>query len=279
MKKIITAIVLVGLLITGCSDHKKSKDITKITKAEFTRTNLLPEEAKILLNEGIQKIQSGKINDAILDFQDLTKLYPKLIVAHYNLGLAYAKNNQLNEAIASWEEVVSIDQNYADAYYNLGQAYKMTKDNRKAVENLVRYTILRPSDPQISFIKDEIAKMKEPNIGTGVVGRISITDKVDFKNNIALSVKDFLNPAIPVIYTCIEIVSAPKDTNIEANWYYRAIDNQKIPVNKMKFKIEGSKNVLLSLKKPKTEWPSGKYEFVILVNGKENTIVPYNINN
>ena len=275
MKKIIVCVFVISLFISGCSSkHNKGE---KISESISTRQGSLNKEANFLLNDGAKKLNSGNVNGAINDFRDLTKLYPNVEIGYYNLGLAYAKNDQVNEAIDAWEEFKSRDSNYADVYYNLGQAYKKVKKNRKAVENLSKYLSLRPKDPQANAIKKDISKLTEPTSGKGIIGRVSITDKVDLKNNIALKAKSLLEPSTQVIYSCIEFVSAPENTNIETRWYYRATDNKRIPVNSLKFNISGSKNVLISLKRPKTYWPKGKYEFVILLNKKENIIAPFNI--
>ncbi|MFH0703016.1 MAG: tetratricopeptide repeat protein [bacterium] len=282
MKKIIfISLLLSSFFLTGCLNKNKNKinpeNITKTEHVKIFKTNLLPKEAKILLNEGIKKLQSNNIKDAILAFRDLTGLYPKLAVAHYNLGLAYAKNNQLNNAVDSWEKAVIIDENYADAYFNLGIAYRIINNNKKAVENLTKYILLCPDDKNNILIKEEISKLREPVIGKGIIGRISITDKIDVKNNIALSAESFFKPNTPFIYVCIELVNAPKNTQIDANWHYKTLDNQSMLVNSLKFKTQESKNILLSLKKPETNWPIGKYNFELLINNKENTIVPFYI--
>jgi hypothetical protein len=112
-------------------------------------------------------------------------------------------------------------------------------------------------------------------VGKGIIGRVSMTDKVDFKNNIPLNIEVFFDSSIPVIYSCIELVNGTKSKDIEVNWYYILQNNERLPVNSIKFSGQGSKNVVISLKKPYTEWPIGKYEQVISVNGVENTTVPF----
>jgi len=268
MKKIAISLILITILFSGCSFGRNNS--SRVVQND----NVISSDAKFILDKSTEEIRLGEIKEAIKDLQVLTGLYPKLAIGYYNLGLAYIKNNQLNEAIKAWEETTRIDSKYADAYFNLGKAYKSI-NKKKARDNYLKYLLLRPNDPYINTIKDEISKLKKPSIGKGIIGRISTTDEVDFKNNIALTVKDFFKPNTPFIYSCIELVNATKDQIIEVNWFYIMQNNEKIPVNSIKFSGQGSKNVVVSLKKPYTGWPIGKYEEVIFVNGTENTVIPF----
>jgi len=268
MKKIAINLILIAVLFSGCSFGRTNHP--KVVK----NTDTISTDAKFILDKSVEEIRTGETVEAIKDLQVLTGLYPKLAIGYYNLGLAYVKNNQTNEAIKAWEETIKIDNKYADAYFNLGKAYKNI-NRKKARENLLKYLLLRPNDPYMNTIKDEISRLKEPSVGKGIIGRISVTDKVDFKNNIALSVKDYFNSGTPLIYSCIELINATDDKDIEVNWYYIMENNEKFPVNSVKFSGQGSKNVVVSLKKPYTGWPIGKYEEVILVDGVENTAVPF----
>lgn len=276
MKKFFTAILFVSILLTGCV-FGHNENITPNTIGKFRRFSSLSANERKLLNSGIKKLQSEDVTGAIIDFQNLTNLHPNLAIAHYNLGLAYSKNNQLPQAINCWEKSVSIDNKYADAYYNLGLAYKILHNNKKAAENLTGYILLNPEDNNIHQIKNEIINLNELYAGNGIIGRISISDKSDPKNNVVLDAKNLFNPDTPTIYTSIEVISAPENTEMEVNWYYITDEGQKFPVNLAKLRATGSENLLLSISKPETGWPAGKYEIDIFVNNNINTIVPFSI--
>jgi len=263
MKKTVISLVLLTILFSGCSFDRKNSTTVK------SYNHNIPYKAKILLDKAVNEIRYGETSTAISDLKDLTTSYPGLAIGYYNLGLAYINNKQTNEAIKAWEETIKIDNKYSDAYFNLGKAYKSI-NKTKARYNLIKYITLRPDDPYIRTIKDEISKLSEPVVGKGVIGSVSTTDEVDFKNNIALSVKDFFKPETPAIYSCIELINTSKDKDIQVNWFYILPDNEKLPVNSVHFSEQGSKNVIVSLKKPYKIWPAGIYEEVILVNGVEN---------
>jgi hypothetical protein len=44
-----------------------------------------------------------------------------------------------------------------------------------------------------------------------------------------------------------------------------------------KFNIEGSNQVLISLNKPKENWPMGEYELNIIVDDNPNITIPFDI--
>ena len=54
-------------------------------------------------------------------------------------------------------------------------------------------------------------------------------------------------------------------------------DRQKLPVNMVKFEVNGAKNVLLELTRPNTNWPVGNYELDIIMDNNVNAVVPFSI--
>jgi Flp pilus assembly protein TadD len=60
--------------------------------------NTNSKAATDFLNQGLQAIQSVKIEDAITAFREAIKLDPKLAAAHYNLGLALRQSGKLQPA-------------------------------------------------------------------------------------------------------------------------------------------------------------------------------------
>ncbi|OGH96142.1 MAG: hypothetical protein A2104_10035 [Candidatus Melainabacteria bacterium GWF2_32_7] len=267
MEKIFIYSFLFLFLLTGCSVGQNSS----------TGSSRISKNAQTLLNKGIDEVESGDIKEATDSFNQLVNKYPDFAVGYYNLGLVYAQSNELYKAINSWEQAVILDNSYADAYYNLGLAYKSMHNNKKAIENFSNYIALRPNDAGIDLVKKELIELQEPYQGKGIIGRVSLSDNADFKNKIVLSPKNFFKPDTACIYAAIEIANAPKNTDLKVIWYYLTSDNQKVPVNLLKFVLEDSKNVLLSLNKPEEDWPIGKYELDIIVNGKINDIIPFEV--
>ncbi|EKE02285.1 MAG: hypothetical protein ACD_20C00402G0015 [uncultured bacterium] len=276
MKKILITSILCIFILTGCMLNQGSRDANN-SRTGFKKENKISQNAKVLLNKGIAQVKSGDNTNAIKSFNELINKYPDLAIGYYNLGLAYAENKNLNKAINSWEQAVLIDDSYADAYYNLGLAYKTLHNKKKAAESLANYISIRPDEPGNDQIRKELAALQEPYQGKGIIGLITLSDKADQKNKTVLNAKNFFNTNTNYIYAALQIADAARDTDVKVIWYYITSDNQKLPVNLLKFTIEGSKNVLLSLKRPEKGWPIGDYELDILVNGKINDIVPFEV--
>lgn len=277
-KKLIPLIIIISITfsLSGCHfNHPEAHKATNSRKLTHKNNPELSREAGILLDEGLNNLNNNNIPDAIDDFSDLAKLHPDLVESHYNLGLAYAKNNQMIDAIKAWETALKLDSTNPDIYYNLGQACKIAKNNQKASVYLTKYLLLRPNDSQKKLIMEEISKLKEPALGKGIIGRIFISDTYDPKIKTAVGNKGIFVPDTNIIYTSFELIQAPKDTDINVKWHYKAFENQRVPINSYDIKVNGTKNVVLSLSKPKTAWPAGEYEIEIFVNNKLNSLVPF----
>jgi tetratricopeptide (TPR) repeat protein len=276
MKKIslYTLIMIITLSLTPSLAIGQQTDLE--SKVKINQVN---PEAKKLLNEGITKYKNSDYDGALIDFKDLTKLYPEISEGYYNLGLAYSKKNMLKEATKSWEQTVQMDKNNADAYYNLAIAYRIMKDNKQTLDAFTKYLMLRPNSTKKQEIAKIMSELREPYIGNGIIGRIYLTDDVDLKERKPKNVKNVFKTATKNIFTSIETISAPQNTKLEAKWYFISFNNEKVPVNSIKVTATGSSNILIALTKPKINWPVGKYELQILVNGQKNTSVIFNMIN
>lgn len=276
MKKFFLYIFAVCICLVSLSAAATAEQSYISEKVQAGKIN---SEAKKLLNEGIDKYKNSDYDGAIVDFKDLTKLYPEIPEGYYNLGLAYSKKNMLKEAVKSWEQTVELDKSNADAYYNLGIANKMLKNKKQSLDAFTKYLMLRPNSTKRQEVAKLISELREPYIGSGIIGRIYLTDEVDLTTRKPKNVKNVFKTGTKNIFTSIETISAPDNTKLEAKWYYITFNNEKVPVNSIKANAKGSGNILIALTKPKINWPVGKYELQILVNNQKNTTVIFNIVN
>lgn len=239
--------------------------------------NRLDQESKNLLHKGISDMQANEYIKALDELNYFIRLNPKNPVGYYNIGIIYLKKNDYPNAIKFWEKALIVDPDYSDAYYNLGLAYKLRKNNRKAVENYAKFLIHNPDFKQKQKIVDEIQQIREPFVGKDFIGRISMTDTAIYEKNISFKNQSIFSKEVPVIYSCIEVVDAPNDSELEASWYYYVNDNP-ILVNSNSFKTHGSKNIIIKLTRPQNSWPTGEYEFQLSSGEKEIIKVPFYIN-
>lgn len=267
MKKfvLIAAVILFFIGIFAVSAYKNYSD--KKYGVSEKQDIYIPDKAKTILNSGIAHIKSKQTELAIKDFQHLTKLYPKLALGYYNLGLAYIQSNDVNNAINVWNEALKYDNKYQNVYYNLGLAYKIAGDKDKAVSNFAKYLLVQKSD-NANDVKKEISELRQPYYGEGSIGLVLFSDEVDKVKALIAKPKIVFTPESDIIYSTVEVSSLQENAQVRAVWSYSDFELENVNVNSSIVKLTGSKNILLSLKKPSEKWPTGTYTLSIFVNDK-----------
>jgi Flp pilus assembly protein TadD len=71
---------------------------------------------------GTARLEQGRIDEAIRQFQEAIRLKPDYAEAHNNLGAALDKQGQIDEAIRQFQEALRLKPDYAEAHNNLGAA-------------------------------------------------------------------------------------------------------------------------------------------------------------
>jgi Tfp pilus assembly protein PilF len=155
---------------TETADQAPEKEIDGPTSAAELPTNAESKaQAQTSYNKAVQAHLSGKLAEAISQYQNALTLNPEFSQAHCNLGLIYNQQHNyakaLSEfrkslainpkdaityngigaalraekdmvgAIKNWQTAVSLDPKLATAHYNLGTAYEIQKDMDRAMES------------------------------------------------------------------------------------------------------------------------------------------------
>jgi tetratricopeptide (TPR) repeat protein len=96
-----------------------------------------PRDPQMRFLKGVIQTESGKPQEAIGTFSQLTLDYPELPEPYNNLAVLYAAQNQLDSARAALEMALRADPGYAIAYENLGDLYLQLASQayQKAQEN------------------------------------------------------------------------------------------------------------------------------------------------
>ncbi len=82
-----------------------------------------PKDAQAMFMKGVILAETGKRDDAIKTFTDLTQKYPNLPEPYNNLAVLYAESGQYDLAKKSLETAIKTHPSYAIAHENLGDIY------------------------------------------------------------------------------------------------------------------------------------------------------------
>jgi Flp pilus assembly protein TadD len=129
--KLITPLVLV-FSFASVSYADELKDISKMAESgqqaaalERINTYLVanPKDAQAMFMKGIILAESGKRDEAIRAFTDLTEKYPNLPEPYNNLAVLHADAGQYDKAKKALETAIKTHPSYATAHENLGDIY------------------------------------------------------------------------------------------------------------------------------------------------------------
>ncbi|OYY92234.1 MAG: DUF4440 domain-containing protein [Polaromonas sp. 28-63-22] len=82
-----------------------------------------PKDPQMRFMKGVIQTETGKTNDAIATFTQITQDYPELPEPYNNLAVLYAGQSQFDKARAALEMAIRTNPSYATAHENLGDVY------------------------------------------------------------------------------------------------------------------------------------------------------------
>ena len=103
-----------------------------------------PDFAEAHCNLGNALQQTGRIGEAIAQFEQALRIKPDFAGAHYNLGNAFLQEGKLGDAIGHYEQALRIKPDFADAHYNLGVALAQAGRMPEAIEQLKQALRIKP---------------------------------------------------------------------------------------------------------------------------------------
>ncbi|MHA4810836.1 tetratricopeptide repeat protein [Flavitalea flava] len=116
--------------------------------AEFQKAiQLDPSNGLFHLNAGMIFQALNKTEEAGAAYRKAIELDPKDATAHNNLGALLYDRNQDIEAIKEYKQAISIDPVYITSYSNLGLAYSRQRLFEEAIANYTRAIELDPKEP------------------------------------------------------------------------------------------------------------------------------------
>ena len=128
---IITTLVL-AVSLASFASADELKDISQMAEngqqaAALERINTYlaanPKDAQAMFMKGIILAESGKREEAIKSFTELTEKYPNLPEPYNNLAVLHADAGQYDKAKKALETAIKTHPSYATAHENLGDIY------------------------------------------------------------------------------------------------------------------------------------------------------------
>ena len=86
------------------------------------------QDYKFYLNEGIDKTNQGKFEEALEVLEKAQKLNPQNALIYFSKAVAYHNLNQLRAAYENYDKAIVLDKKMIDAYYNKAQTILAFED-------------------------------------------------------------------------------------------------------------------------------------------------------
>jgi tetratricopeptide (TPR) repeat protein len=105
-----------------------------------------PGQADDPLKAALDLHDSGKVKEAIQEYDKVIKAQPKLAEAYFNRGNAYYDLEQYQQAIKDYSQAIRLNPKDAEAYYNRGNAYRRLKQDPAALNDYSAAIKINPDD-------------------------------------------------------------------------------------------------------------------------------------
>ena len=105
---------------------------------------------------GIFKLDVGRLNDAVIDFNKSIELEPKDYSTHYNLGINYSRLNMPDSALAHYDLAIEYNPKDGESYLNKGFIYLKIDSIALAIPQFEKALTLVTGTKDISYIKNNL---------------------------------------------------------------------------------------------------------------------------
>ena len=119
-------------------------------------TSLFPQqgivdyfEAIVHNRRGLELLEQGELDKAILEFQEVIHLRPGSAGVHSNLGWVYYYQGELDQALEAFQEAIRLDPGMADTHNGLGWVYYYQGELDQALEAFQEAIRLDPDMPEV----------------------------------------------------------------------------------------------------------------------------------
>ncbi|MBU1109950.1 MAG: tetratricopeptide repeat protein [Candidatus Riflebacteria bacterium] len=126
MRTKVIAILLIGIVLLGCSSTDDAKRLVQIDR----------------------KLNSGQFENVIQESKEYLQKYPDSCRGWNILGWAYLNSNNLEDAEKSFDKAIAIDKKWDNAYVGKGVMYRKMGQLDKARQNYLQAVSLVPDNAE-----------------------------------------------------------------------------------------------------------------------------------
>ena len=104
--------------------------------------------AQLAYDDGMEYINNGDVENAILKFQKAVDIDPNFAFAWDNMGISYRKNQEYDKAIAAYQKSLEIYAQGRLPLLNISITYNLNKDYEQAIKYYKNFISIYPEDPE-----------------------------------------------------------------------------------------------------------------------------------
>ncbi len=128
---------------------------------------LKPDDADAYLDLGAALARRGEVDGAIAHYRKALEFDPSYEKAHYDIGIALMGRGRIDEAIVHYRKALEIEPDDANAHNNLGAALAGRGRVEEAIVHYRRALELKPNDAEAYY-----------NLGLALVGRRQVEEAI-----------------------------------------------------------------------------------------------------
>jgi len=129
--------------------------------ALFGTSPEIARQVRRLLDQGVQELDAGRLEDAERDLKGVLALVPGNVLALYNLATVYTRQGKTEPAIDALKQAVASDPTHFPSHYGLGLIYEGAgrfEEAYDAYKQVVRYA--PPDDPLYAQAKEKVDRVE-----------------------------------------------------------------------------------------------------------------------